>query len=441
MRMTQEELLATCKAVLQKNNRGNWTIPAGGLYPHQWLWDSCFIAIGLRHYDVDRAQQELISLLRGQWSNGMLPNMILTQGILKQHSPEFWRSHVSPYSPDDVPTSGITQPPMLAEAIVRVGEKLTKTERRSFYQRMYPGLLAYHNWLYNERDPRKEGLVTLVHPWESGLDNTPPWMHQMHSHALPLWVRIIDRTGLDNLVTFVRKDTRYALPGERLSNVDSLTLYSLQRKLRRLHYDNSRVLKKAPFALQDIVFNSIFMRANYLLLEIANTIKQKVPDDLMQNIKRSEEAFDKFWEAYNGQYYSRSFETGKLVRVGSIGTLMPLYAGIVTEERAELLVRHLHDKNMFGSQFPVATTPLNSSYFHPHTYWQGPAWINTNWLVADGLRRYGYKDEANWIIKQSLELVSKHGCEEYFSPIDGSPAGVKNFSWTAALTIDFLNQA
>ncbi|HSD56239.1 MAG TPA: hypothetical protein VLA92_03735, partial [Candidatus Saccharimonadales bacterium] len=55
--------------LLKKNDRGLYTIPAEGLYPHQWLWDSCFIAIGQRHYDIERAKMEILSLIRGQWSN------------------------------------------------------------------------------------------------------------------------------------------------------------------------------------------------------------------------------------------------------------------------------------------------------------------------------------------------------------------------------------
>jgi hypothetical protein len=59
--LTQTELLAEAKKVLKQNDRGKYTVPAGDLYPHQWLWDSCFIAIGLRHEDVERAQTELLA--------------------------------------------------------------------------------------------------------------------------------------------------------------------------------------------------------------------------------------------------------------------------------------------------------------------------------------------------------------------------------------------
>ena len=55
------QLLEAAEAVLLENDRGTYTQPAKDLYPHQWLWDSCFTAIGLRHFDVERAQTELKS--------------------------------------------------------------------------------------------------------------------------------------------------------------------------------------------------------------------------------------------------------------------------------------------------------------------------------------------------------------------------------------------
>ena len=63
----QTKLLEYCKAALANNSvKGGWTKPAPNLYPHQWLWDSCFIAIGLRHHDIKRAQKEVKNLFRGQ---------------------------------------------------------------------------------------------------------------------------------------------------------------------------------------------------------------------------------------------------------------------------------------------------------------------------------------------------------------------------------------
>ena len=52
-----DNLLAQATAVLEQNDRGDYTQPAAGLYPHQWLWDSCFTAIGLAHLDASGSER------------------------------------------------------------------------------------------------------------------------------------------------------------------------------------------------------------------------------------------------------------------------------------------------------------------------------------------------------------------------------------------------
>jgi glycogen debranching enzyme len=71
-------------------------------------------------------------------------------------------------------------------------------------------------------------------------------------------------------------------------------------------------------------------------------------------------------------------------------------------------------------------------------YWQGPTWVNTNWLIIEGLLRYGFYAEAKAIKDTTLDMVAKSGFYEYFNPLTAEPAGADNFSWTAALAIDLL---
>ena len=101
--MNKKELFEQAKAVLTMNDAGTHTRPAPGLYPHQWLWDSAFIAIGIARYDPQRAAQEMYSLLEGQWSNGMIPHMIFASGgeSGRGHNLDghFWKSSRSPYAP------------------------------------------------------------------------------------------------------------------------------------------------------------------------------------------------------------------------------------------------------------------------------------------------------------------------------------------------------
>ena len=435
-------LFELAKAVLHKNDRGNFTVPSGELYPHQWLWDSCFIAIGLRHLDVERAKMELLSLLRGQWKNGMLPHMIFGDERQKYADDPgrrtMWRSWLNPFSPDDVATSGITQPPMLAEAVVRVGEKLALPERRSWYRMIYPALLAYHEWLYTERDPHGEGLVLQIHPWEVGLDNTPPWMSELHEHLLPWWIRSIEKAHLDKFVGMFRRDISHVPREQRMSNVDALALYDAQRRLRRKAYDIDRVLDHSLFTIEDLAFNSILIRANTHLAAIASSLRAELPAELQKRMLLAIKTFDELWDPYSEQYYSRGFITHKLIKEPSIATLLPLYAGHISKERAGVLVRMLENEHVFGSAYPVPSAPLNSGWFNPHCYWQGPTWMNTNWLIIDGLRRYGFSAHAEALTESSLELVERSGFFEYFDPTTGSPLGSADFSWTAACALDWL---
>lgn len=425
--------------MLKLNDRGDHTIPAAGLYPHQWLWDSCFIAIGLRHLDVERAKAEILSLLQAQWHNGMLPHMILDPNKKDRLSADTWRSWANPFAPSDVVTSGITQPPMLAEAIVRIGEKLELPERRAWYKLAWPNLLALHEWLYHERDPHHEGLTLQIHPWETGLDNTPPWMAEMQDHLLPLWIRSVDRFSLEKFITPFRRDIHYHVPPEqRTTTIEELALYWVQRRLRRKAYDINRVLNHSLFAIEDLSFNCILIRANQHLQIIADTIKAEVPENLQKSMAASEKALEELWDPYSSQYYSRDFATHRLLKVPTIATLLPLYAGSISHERAKQLVKMLENDQLFGPPYPVPSVPVSSAWFQPLRYWQGPTWINMNWLIIDGLERYKFHDYAEALKESTLELVAKSGMYEYFSPLNGAPGGTGNFSWTAALTIDLL---
>ncbi|HEY1835548.1 MAG TPA: trehalase family glycosidase [Candidatus Saccharimonadales bacterium] len=432
------DLVEQAKAVLTKNDRGLYTIPAHGLYPHQWLWDSCFIAIGQRHYDVERAKMEIMSLLRGQWTNGMVPHIIFTPGKKQRMHHGIWNSWVSPLSPDDVSTSGITQPPLLAEAIVRIGEKLPLHERRSWYRQVWQNLLAYHQWLYRERDPHGEGLVLQIHPWETGLDNTPPWMDMMHDHLLPWWIRVLQKTKLEFIIGRLRRDTHYVPANQRPTNVDALALYDVQRRLLRKEYDSNKILDHSLFTVEDLTFNSVLIRANDHLQAIAKTLREDVPPELIKNMELTKKTFEELWDPYTEQYYSRDFVTHKLLKVPSVAALLPLYAGCISDEHAKLLVRLLENEHIFGPAYPVPSVPCNSPWFDPIRYWQGPTWFNTNWLIIDGLRRYGFKDHAAALTESTLELAQKHGFSEYYNPETGDPLGAHEFSWTAALTIDLF---
>jgi hypothetical protein len=329
---------------------------------------------------------------------------------------------------------------MLAEAVVRVGEKLKTVDRRSWYQDMYPALLSYHEWIYKERDPHEEGLAILIHPWESGLDNSPPWTQQLYVHSRPWWISFVEKTKLDRIALLFRRDTQHVPPGQRLNNIDALLYYSVLQRLRRKNWDIETILNRSHFAVEDLTFNSILVKANQHLVDIAKCIGHKLPEEILISMKSTEDGLEKLWDGYYKQYFSRNFVTHKLIKEPSIATLMPLYAGTISKERAKELVDMLHDKQLFDSNYPIASVPLSSDYYKELGYWQGPTWINTNWLIIEGLEKYGFDKEAENIKAKSISLIEQHGNYEYFSAKNGNPAGAKNFSWTAALILDMIKR-
>lgn len=433
------ELIEAAQALLASNDRGDFTVPADLMYPHQWLWDSAFIAIGLRHFNTERAKTEVLHLLQAQWVNGMIPHVI-HHNNKRGRDDRVWRSWLNPYAPEYLSTSGITQPPILAEAVMRIAGSLKKHERKSWLKLVYPNLIRYHRWLYEDRDPHNEGLVLQIHPWETGLDNTPPWMRELNDHQLPFWIQAVRTLKLTPVFSLFRNDTKIVPADQRMSTLDALALYSVQRRLRRKNYDIDKILSHSLFAIEDVSFNAIFIRNNQLLRKMAQELKKELPTDLDENMQRTETAFDQLWDPYSNQYYSREFASHKLIKEPSIGTLIALYAGIIPKERAKLIVAMLEDEHQYGAAYPVPSVPTSSAWFQEHRYWQGPTWVNANWLIIDGLERHGFKDHAEALRESTLELVSDHGFYEYFSPLNGSPAGAPGFSWTAALAADLAKK-
>ncbi|MFF1441194.1 hypothetical protein [Streptomyces sp. NPDC058295] len=191
-------------SVLAGNWTGTSTVPSPGLYPHQWSWDSAFIAIGLRHVSPRRAQTELETLLDAQWGDGRIPHIVFNPSVpLDAYfpSPDFWRSSTAGRAagaPRTVQTSGIVQPPVhaLAAWLVHCADP-GLSRARGFLTRVYPRLAAWHRYLLHRRDLGGGGLVSVVHPWEQGMDNAPSWDAPL-ARVAPAPARSFRRADLDH---------------------------------------------------------------------------------------------------------------------------------------------------------------------------------------------------------------------------------------------------
>src|SRR5438105_3886401 len=275
--MTAAGLGEVARAVLEQNWCGSWTCPSTTVYSHQWLWDSCFIAIGVANYDPRRAADELRAIFRGQWTNGMLPHMIFNDDVSDIGSRRIWRSKTHPLAPRDVDTSCITQPPLPAIAARRVAEALPEANRRPFLAELFPKLVAYHQWMYDERDLHDSGLVTLIHPWECGLDTTPPWMQTLARMPLPWWLRAVARLHLARAVRRIRNDTRFIPAAERASDDDGLRMLVLATRAKKHGFQLERMPRATSVLIEDVAFNAILVAANRSLELIARDLDVALP--------------------------------------------------------------------------------------------------------------------------------------------------------------------
>src|SRR5512144_1262312 len=134
-------------ATLDRNWRSGYTVPSPKLYPFQWNWDSGFIALGLAYHRPERAIEEIRSMFKAQWRNGMLPHIAFHRPDPNYFpGPDAWGTEKLRKRPPDVLTSGITQPPVFAFVIERISTlPFGRTaEWNDFLREIFPKVVALH---------------------------------------------------------------------------------------------------------------------------------------------------------------------------------------------------------------------------------------------------------------------------------------------------------
>lgn len=435
---TINEYVGKAKGVLEANWTGSYTVPAHGLYPHQWNWDSGFIAIGRSWYDTRRAMEELTSLFKAQWKNGMLPQIVFNREKLGTYFPEpdFWQAERSPDAPEGPLTSGITMPPIHAVAALKIYENArTKEEVVPFLEWLYPRLLSFHRYLYRERDPEGTGLVYIRHPWESGMDNSP------------MWDRVFEAIDLSRaeIPPYRRRDLSHGVKAEmRPRDRDYDRFVYLVDLFRRNRYDEGAIRGECPFLVLGPLFNSVLCASNEALVRMAEVLGEPHKEQEewygMTGKAISERLFHREHGGEHGTFDFFSLTEGRLMEVDTAAGFMPLFAGAATREQAEALYGRLDSMSFCalhqGNCFTVPNYDTRKAGFESLNYWRGPVWININWLLMKGLRRYGYHQKADSLAKDILQLPVRFGFHEYYDSFTGMGYGSSGFSWTAALFID-----
>jgi len=448
-------LLDEAKEILQRNTvtvtvggkSYERIVPSKDYYVHQWLWDSAGIAMGQVHVNEEDAFNELVSLVAGQWSNGLIPHIIYNPNETRYYPPaDQWQT--TRFTKNGIKTSGITDPPLLAIAAEYLCANASdEQKKRDFINIVLPSLMAYHDYLKRYRDPEDCGLLTIVHPWESGTDNSPRWdsiLKRIDLNMIP--------TSIKANVDMNRKDIRYQDSQERPTEEDYYRYIYLIELFKDLSWDYTRIVQETPFAVKDIFFNSIWERANEALAALLHQYgDQEEANKYQRWAEETRRALTNTWSEANRQYCDIDVTQGnqQVIVVPTNALFMPLYAGAVTDQQLDSLLHRLSQTDEFSTEYPVPSTAINSQYFDKECYWRGPTWPIANYFIIEGLKKYKAKHKnvdqlANFLTSRTIQMIRFNGFWEYFDPIDDGASGetkgrgFNSFSWTAAILIQLL---
>ena len=427
--------------VLRANDMGGWTRAAPTLYPHQWSWDAGFIAVGLTHLNTRRAAAELLGLFRHQWRNGKVPHIVFNPNAPPGSyfpGPEHWVSAgLFPDAPPAPPyTSALCQPPTHAIGALRVLEAAPRDERDAavaFLCEIHPKLMRWHRYLATDRDPEGSGLVTIYHPWESGMDNSPRWDAALGA------------VGVGEMPPYERRDLGHVDdPSERPTDEEYVKYIWLVEEIKHARCDEARIYAAHPFLVKDVFFSAVLVAANEALLRIGEIVGASEGDqaEVWSWMERGRSGLETRRDAATGLCLDYDLRADGPLRARTVAGFAPLIAGGLGTERLSETMDALYSADFLGypglrRPLPPSTSPVEAR-FHPRSYWRGPVWPVIVWLLWWSLVRAGEQWRARALRNAALAEFSAGHFAEYYEPFTGEPLGSDGQSWTAAVVLDWL---
>lgn len=424
--------------VLHRNDLGTMTTAAPDLYPHQWSWDSAFVAIGLSRVDVPRAITELRSLLDAQWSTGMIPHIRFSARADDYFpGPDRWGTDAVAARPAGVQTSGICQPPVHAIAMRHILDRGRENggadaeAAEEFARTSLDAWLAWHRWLATARDPDGVGLVEIHHSWESGFDNSPRW-DLPYAHVTP-----------GPVPAFVRRDTCHvADASERPTNEEYTRYLWLVEQCKAVGYDDHAILEAIDFRVRDVFFSGILAAACQELAGIADELGR--PDDAAEQramAARFRAGVAATVDPETGLARDYDVLTGTWVGPLTVAGFAPLVAGgdddLLDRQRSVLLGGDWMGHPALCLPLPPSTSPVSPD-FRRRTYWRGPVWPFLDLLLGWVSARDGAWELYDVLRDASLEQLTDLTFAEYYDPISGEALGSHAQAWTAAAALEWL---
>jgi alpha,alpha-trehalase len=320
-----------------------------------------------------------------------------------------------------------SQPPFLTSMILGVYEadKAAGKNDQAWLQRAYSSAVKdYQLWTH---EPHLAGDTGLARYFDFGTGPAPEELHNDPGYYRAVagyyLLHPADAAGHLLMEKTVNPDagpvfSLQVCSGEQVTGQESagcthvrdlqLTpdFYKADRSMRESGFDPS--FRFGPYAgdthhYAPVCLNSLLYKTEKDLEQMATLLGK--PAEARQWAQRAQarrEAINKYlWDEERGLFFDYNFQTGLRSTYNYITTLYPLWTGLATPEQARAVERNLGILERPGG--------LAMSDQHTGVQWDAPyGWAPTQLVAIEGLRRYGFNDDANRLSYKFLSMVNEN---------------------------------
>jgi alpha,alpha-trehalase len=230
--------------------------------------------------------------------------------------------------------------------------------------------------------------------------------------------------------------------------------YTGDRSMRESGFDPSD--RFGPFSIDIIHYNPVCLNSLLYVMETQSAEILRLLDRPGDAAVWEKRARDRaalvnrlMWDERDGLYYDYNFAAKRVRRYPFLTTFYPLWAGFASREQAARVVRNVR---LFERPGGLATSTNRSG-----NQWDAPfGWAPLEWFAIEGMRRYGYADDAARIAAEFLSLVrdeyhrtgsivEKYDVERRSSQLGGEiqfgyRSNEPGFGWTNAVFTALLDE-
>lgn len=395
---------------------GRFHFPSSRNYPRFYAWDSGWNVISQSAFDPEGAYQELAAVFNYlQVDSGAVAHEALVPEFVKAKDPTFARLGDDYF--DGQGKCRIIDPPSFLVA----AEVLYNKTKDLRILALLPKMQKCLDYLTGPRDLFGDGLVSIIHPWESGTDLAPAYDQAFG-------------VNLNNPFSFVKIGAKFK-KFITDANADG--------------WDLEKVAARNEFVFEDLCMNSLAAAGAISMSNLYLADGQKQNGDRCRAVaQKMTSAMEKIcWDDQRGFFFPRwDLKNKKIAKRTSLPGMLPLLSGMVSTDKAQRVIdNYLLSPEQFWGPW---LTPFNSikemkaenTLFVRGQLWRGPCiWINMNWMAARAAAKYGRPDAAKKITQNTAIMVVSSGFREYYNPENGKGQGAKTFTWPA-LVLDMIDE-